>query len=83
VWTSSQFWLWEGINGIYSLIFQSRTGWFLNIHPVVSFFLPGGMSLRIGDVDSSIAFSDGDFFYGVLTFLVLLQKNTKTPAQVF
>jgi len=44
--------LWEGINAIYSLIFQSWTGWFLNIHPVVSFFLPGGMSLRIGDVAS-------------------------------
>ena len=40
------------------------------------------MSLRIGDVDSSIAFSDGDFFSGVLTFLVLLQKNTKIPAHV-
>ena len=31
----------------------------------------------------SIAFSDGDSFHGVLTFLVLLQKNTKIPAHVF
>jgi hypothetical protein len=30
--TSSQFWLWEGINAIYYLIFKRWTGWFLNNH---------------------------------------------------